>query len=332
MPEEEHNDNWFDQTRMPFGDHLEELRTCLIRALLGVAVTTVLSLIFAKKILEFILAPAIIVLHAHGERAELQALSPQEPFLLYLKTGFFSGLILAMPWVMIQAWSFIGSGLYEREQRFARRFAPVSVLLFATGVAFMFFIVLPIVLNFFVTFSQGFEQPSFEKRGLVGLIVGDSETPEAPDTEPNGLRVAILDHNPDDAAEGSFWINIVQRSLNLQTPAGIWYVPLERLDRARSVSSQYGLQFFVTFAFTLALGFGIAFELPVLVVFLAATGLVSTEDMARARRFVIFGIVIASAILTPPDIISQLLLALPMIVLFEAGLRVGKRFEHNRET
>ncbi len=330
MPSDTSTDATATTTRMPFGDHLEELRTCLIRALAGVTIGTVVSLIFAKRILGFILIPAILVLHAHGERPELQALSPQEPFILYLKVGFLSGLLISMPWVLYQVWTFVGTGLYEHERKFARRFAPVSVGLFVSGVAFMFFIVLPIVLNFFVTFSQSLDLPELELSWFNRMLLAQPETPAAPDTELSEFTFPVLDDDPDDPPDGAVWINQQRRTFNARVPGQTLTTDLKPADRARSVSSHYGIQFFVSFVFALALGFGLAFELPVVVVFLAGSGLVSTAEMSKARRYIFFGIVIAASILTPPDVVSQMLLAVPMFFLFEAGLRVARTFEPER--
>lgn len=315
------------ETRMPFGEHLEELRTCLIRALIGVVICTIVSLIFAKGILAFILAPALIVLQAHGERPELLALHPAGPFLLFLKVGFLCGLVISTPWVLYQAWQFVATGLYARERRFARNFAPFGLALFATGVTFMFYIVLPIVLNFFVVFSQGIDLPDLKMSWFQRLLLGEPEsTASAPDMALD-VRFPILDEDPIDPPVGTVWINNLQRRLNVQTPNGVLTVPLSPHSRPRAVSSQYGVQFYISFVFSLALGFGLAFELPVVVILLAVTGLVPTQMMAKGRRYVMFAIVVLAAILTPPDVISQVLLAVPMIVLFEAGLIVARRFE-----
>lgn len=327
MASDKTTDERIETSRMPFGDHLEELRICLIRALIGLALGTIVSLVFARRILQFILVPAVLVLHAHGERPELQALSPQEPFLLYLKVGFLSGLLVSTPWILYQVWRFVSSGLYEHERRFARRFAPVSVGLFLSGVAFMFFIVLPIVLNFFVTFSQSFDLPDLRLNWFNRMLLSQPERPPAPDKELTDAHVAILDHDPVDPPTGAVWVNHRDDTLNVRAPDGTWTVNLKPADRSRSVSSHYGIQFFVSFVFTLALGFGLAFELPVLVVFLAGTGLVSTGEMSKARRYIFFGIVVAAAVLTPPDVISQILLAVPMFALFETGLAFARGFE-----
>ena len=88
--------------------------------------------------------------------------------------------------------------------------------------------------------------------------------------------------------------------------------------------SQFALDFYISFVLMLALAFGIAFETPVVVFFLAWTGIVTTAAMGRARRYVLFATVILAAMLTPPDVISQLLLAGPMYLLFELGIFVAR--------
>lgn len=315
---------------MSFGEHLEELRSCLLRALVGLGICTLLSLIFAKKILAIIIKPALIVLQAHGERPELLALSPAGPFILYLKVGFFGGILVSTPWILYQVWTFVSAGLYHRERAFVKRFLPISMALFAVGVAFMFFIVLPIVMNFFVTFSQGFDLPDLQPNRFEKLLLGQSELQPAPADVPLDMQIPIVDADPVDPGMGTIWINNIRRSLNVQTPNGVYTVPLRLASRARSVSSQYGIQDFVSMVFALALGFGLAFELPIAVVFLAAMGLVSCATMAKSRHYILFAIVIVAAVLTPPDVISQILLAVPMYVLFEAGLLVARTFERRR--
>ena len=81
-----------------------------------------------------------------------------------------------------------------------------------------------------------------------------------------------------------------------------------------------------------ALAFGIAFETPIVVYFLGMSGIVSTVAMGKARRYVLLGMVVAVAILTPPDVISQLLLAGPMYLLFEIGLILARIREKKRSS
>ena len=90
------------------------------------------------------------------------------------------------------------------------------------------------------------------------------------------------------------------------------------------MQSQFAVDFYISFVLMLALAFGIAFETPVVVFFLAWSGIVPTATMVRSRRYILLGTVIASALLTPPDIISQMLLAGPMYLLFELGVLVAR--------
>ena len=90
------------------------------------------------------------------------------------------------------------------------------------------------------------------------------------------------------------------------TPTGVEYTP--------------DINVYLDFALTMFLAFGIAFEVPIVVVLLTLTGLVSVEKLAESRGYVIIGIFVLAAILTPPDVLSQFMMALPMWLLFEAGL------------
>jgi len=316
---------------MSFGDHLEELRSRLIRALLGVCLGTVLSLVFAKHVLALLYRPLLVVLDAHGLQPSLMAIAVADPFMSYLKMAVITGLIVSMPWVLYQVWMFVSAGLYHHEQRFVRLFGPVSLLLFAAGVAFMYAIVLPVVLNFFVRFNQSFGMPELERSGFMKVLLG-SEATSQPAEPAVALPVfPVLREDPAEPAPGSVWINSTRRRLCVQTAEEVLVVPLERLGAAAAVSSQFALQFYVTFVLMLALAFGIAFELPIAVLFLAVTRLVSARTMAKARRYVIFGIFVVGAMLTPPDVISQVLLAIPMIALFEGGLLAARIVERRRE-
>ena len=326
-----------DAARMSFGEHLEELRKRLIRGLLGLVVGTIISLVFARDVLEILYAPLLAVLYAHGHRPSLMSLDPSGPFMAFLKMGVLCGLILSLPWMAYQGWMFVSAGLYKHERRFAGLFGPVSAALFAAGVLFMYFVVLPIVMNFFVGFNERFSLPELGRGGLTGLLLGGSgaattQPAEASPPLEDWFQVPVVAEDPIEPPPGTIWVNAVERQLKVQTSDELWTVPLEKSRTGGAVRSEIGLKFYISFVLTRALAFGIAFELPVAVVFLAMTGIVTTAVMARSRRYVIFSIFIATAILTPPDVISQILLAVPMIALFESGLLVARIIERRRET
>ncbi len=313
---------------MSFGDHLEELRRRLILSVVGVALASVACLIVGKQILAIIYAPLLVVQHANGLTPTLTALSPTAGFTAYLKIGILSGLIVAMPWVLYQIWRFIATGLYQHERRFLKLLAPTSMVLFASGVLFVYYIVLPVVLHFFVSFNKSFPVETLAPTAFQKLLLPDNVPGNAvaqPKVSP--LNVPVLQENPKQPKNGDTWINEPSRRLITKTPSGMLSVALEPGAAPAAVRSQFAIDFYISFVLMLALAFGIAFETPIVVFFLAWSGLVSTVAMRQARRYVLLGTVVIAAVLTPPDIISQMLLAGPMYLLFELGLLIARLSE-----
>jgi sec-independent protein translocase protein TatC len=309
-----------DEFRMSFGDHLEELRSRSIKALVGLAVATTLSLLFAKQMVAIVYGPLFVALRANGQPPSLLALGLSDPFVAYLKMSLLCGVVISFPWIILQAWKFVSTGLYSHEQRWVRLFGPVSVILFAVGVLFMYYVVLPIVLNFFIGFALSFPVPDLPP---VDLPVESAEEP----ADENIPRIPVLNSAPANAKPGTIWIDARSDRLCVQTQHGMEFAET-RTNTA--VRSDFGLQFYISLVFTLALAFGIAFELPMVVVFLSLTRILSAAAMAKSRKHVVFGIVIIAAFLTPPDVISQLLLAGPMVLLFEGGLLAARMVERSR--
>lgn len=320
-------DQAVETSRMSFGDHLDELRTCVVRALVGLVIATIFSLVYGREILEIIYRPLMIVQYANGLPPQLQVLAPTAAFTSFLKIGFLSGLILAMPWVIYQIWRFVALGLYRHERRFVRLLVPASLGLFVLGVVFLYFIVLPIVLQFFISFNQAFVTPDLTPTAFQKLLLSDREpTPTTTDIL-QGVQLPILQEDPANPKSGDAWVNATTRRLVVQTDSGMMSTSLETGSSSTPMQSQFAIDFYVSFVLMLALAFGIAFETPIVVFFLAWTGIVTTAAMRRGRRYVLLCTVIAAAILTPPDVISQLLLAGPMYLLFELGLLVARLAE-----
>jgi sec-independent protein translocase protein TatC len=88
---------------------------------------------------------------------------------------------------------------------------------------------------------------------------------------------------------------------------------------------------YLDFVFSMFFAFGVAFEVPVAVVILAWMGIVNPETLAEKRPYVIVGAFVVAAVLTPPDVMSQFLLAVPMLILFEIGLFIARRLHRRRE-
>ena len=226
---------------MSLGDHLEELRMRLIRALVGLGLGAVICLFVCSKIIAFIAKPIVRVM---GEEFILQTLAPADGIISYIKIALISGLILSSPWVFYQIWMFVAAGLYPNEKRYVHLAAPFSAALFVIGALFFIIVVAPLTLGFLVKFNQ----------------------------------------------------------------------------KVLGVSSNFTFANYISFVTMLMLVFGIAFQTPIAIFFLNRTGLVSIQGLQKSRKFVFLGVFVAAAMATPPDIISQITLGIPLYLLFELGI------------
>lgn len=236
--------------KMSFLEHLDELRQRLIRALLAVLVGFLVAVAFINPIFDFVMAPLQAILPSGGK---LIYTEPTEAFMLYMKMAALVGLMLALPVVLWQLWSFIAPGLYAHEKRFAIPFVMMSTVFFIGGALFSHYVVFPAMWRFFASFST--------------------------DT-------------------------------------------VEFAPRIEPVFSLY---------VRMALGMGAVFEMPTLVMFLARVGLVTPRFLIRHTKYAILIIFVVAAIVTPsPDVVSQFLLALPMIVLYAFSIVVAWVFQKRR--
>jgi sec-independent protein translocase protein TatC len=319
-----------NEVRMPLGDHLDELRSCLIRALAGLLVAVIVCFAAAKPLFSFIMRPAYLVLNKYGQDPALQSLSPLDSLMLYVKLALLSGLIVASPWILWQLWRFVGAGLYAHEQRYVRLAILPSAVLFLLGVAFMFYMVLPLMLDFSVSFNLKFPvpdwEPSWRERHLLGLQSEPEKT-----TEVATSHLSVISGSPARPRSGDMWFDQTGGRLLVQADDGLHEINMRKVEHQTIITNQYSIDFYASFILQMSLAFGLAFQLPVVVVVLALTGLVPCEQMAAGRRYVILGITIAAAALTPsPDILSQLLLGIPMLLLFEMGLITARILQRKR--
>jgi len=271
-----------DQIRMTVGEHIHELRHCLLRALLGVLVGMVGCFFLRKGLFQVISWPLAVA--TGGNPPHMYYLSPSEAFTTLVKVCLVTGAILSSPYGLHQMWRFIAAGLYEKERKAVRRYLLPSIVLFAVGVAFFFVVVAPLVLRFFIVFAQqNFPQPP---TWMVDWL-GDRVVSTAP------------------AGGGAAGDGYLQPALRL---------------------SEY-----VSFVAVLSLVFGLGFQTPLVVLFLARSGIVPIAVMRRFRRYVLLIILILSAIITPPDWVSMVALAGPMYLLYEVGLAVARLRHRRRE-
>jgi len=240
------------EVRASFFDHLTELRTRLVRAVIGIAIGVGVVAWFSDDIFRLVMRPVIASL-PEKERT-LNYTSYLEPFLVYLKVALYGGMFVAAPWVLYQLWLFVAPGLFKREKKVVVPFIVIGTALFYMGVAFTYFLVMP------------FAFPA------LAAIAGPDMRPLLTMKEQLTLVLAMM------------------------------------------------------------LGFGVVFEVPVIIAFLAMVGLVTPQFLAKYRRHAIVINVIIAAIITPTgDPFNLALMALPLILFYEVGILaarlVGKKKE-----
>jgi sec-independent protein translocase protein TatC len=295
---------------MPLGDHLEELRTRLIHALLGIAPIMIGAFIVGRWVLERLIGPVQDALARAGLPPALQATGPMETFASYMRVSFVITFIISAPWVIWQVWKFVAPGLLRREKRFVRMLVPMSAVQSLVGVAFMYFVILPVVLSFFIGF---------------GSNIGFRAAHHAP--LPEGVVLPtdpVLEADPESPPVGARWINLPlmqQRICVGYDPNGMALIVASELTRGAGIVQQYRVSEYVKMLLGLAMAFAVGFQTPVIVLLLGWAGLVDRAWLAKYRRHAIMTCVVAAAVLTPtPDPFTLTLLGVPLYLLYELGV------------
>ena len=301
---------------MPLGDHLEELRKRLIVALLGLVPFLVIGITIGRWVLDFMTIPVRRALSEAGLPPVLQATSPVEVFGAYMKVAAILTILGGSWWVLIQLWKFISPGLYMSERRFVYILVPMSFALTITGVVFMYYAMLPVVLSFFINFGSTLgAEDSINRPNIVDV---------APEMMEQMPTIPVLAGDPASPKVGQTWINSVlmqQRTCIQISPEGTSVVvgtPMQVMGGG--VVQQYRLSEYIKLVLTFALGFAIGFQMPVVVLLLGWAGIIDHKSLAGYRRYILMGCLVVGAILTPADPISMLLLGGPLYLLFEFGL------------
>ena len=226
-----------------FLSHLIELRTSLMRSIIAVVVVLLVLFPFAKDIYALLAQPLLRVL-PHG--STMIATDVTGTFLVPLKVTLMAAFLIALPYVLWQAWAFVAPGLYQHEKRLVMPVLVSSCLFFLFGMSFAYFFVFPVAFGFFAGYA------------------------------PVGVQM------------------------------------MTDIDK------------YLSFVLTMFMAFGITFETPVIVVVLVRMRVVTLEKLRSFRPYVIVGAFVVGAVFTPPDVISQSLLAVPLWLLYELGLVLAR--------
>ena len=249
-------DNSAPPTESPssFMEHATELRTRLIYCVIALIVSSITAYFFVEDIYGFLVKPLADAM-GPDDSQRLIYTNLTEAFFTYMKVSIFAGAFATFPFILTQIWRFIAPGLYKEERGTILPFLIAAPVLFFTGAALVYYIVLPLAWTFFL---------SFQSTGTDTVL-------------PIMLEARVGDY-----------LDLVM---------------------------------------TLIFAFGICFQLPVLIALLAKAGMVKSALLKQYRRYAVVGIFILAAILTPPDIISQISLAIPLMALYELSILLARKLE-----
>lgn len=316
-----------DEVRMSVGEHLEELRRCLFKSLIALVIACVACIYPARWIFELVTRPLILALRHQGQVESLLQTGPLESFMIYVKVVVIAGLILASPYILYQLWSFIGAGLYRKERAFVYKMIGPSIGLFIAGVAFMYCFVLLLSLNFLIGFGRFLPMPDAQPSWLERKLLGAPEVrapASQPETAPSS-PIAMLVEDPADPPLSYLWYNLTEGRLKLRLEDHVVSTPMRAEENRSLVETHFKIGDYLSFVLMLTVAFGLAFQMPLVVVFLAASNIMPVKTMRSYRRVVILVIVFIAGALAPPDILSHLMLSGPMWLLFEIGLLIAAR-------
>jgi sec-independent protein translocase protein TatC len=300
-----------DDYQMSIGDHLEELRRRILLGLFGLVPATLVCLLFGRRILDFLCRPLLRAEQRFDINPQLSSMQISDAFMIYMKVSLIAALAIAGPWIVYQLWKFVSAGLYPKERRYVTKYIPLSILLMFCGMIFVYCVVLPFSLEFFIGFTADFP---------IQLSPVVSVEQAAATSQPSFVQA--IPGNPAHPADFQMWFDTLQRRLKIFVNGNIRVIPF---GPDSLLATAFTLQDYLDLVLQLLLTFALAFQLPIVVMALARVGLVEISTFQHWRRYVYLGLSMLAAALAPGDVVTATVaLLVPLIGLYELGIFLAK--------
>ena len=285
-----------ENSSAPLMEHLTELRSRLIYSVMAFLVGMIISFVFAGMLLDYLLVPIERTMRNLGNpNPVMQYTAPQEYFFTLIRISVVGGLMLSFPVIAFQLWRFVAPGLYRNEKNAFLPFLIASPVLFLLGAAFAQYIVVPLAMAFFLGFA---DLPSFVSAIMAGAV------PPPPGAELLG------------GATGGLTLPSVAPDVS---DSGIDIVFNGKVNETLDITLK------------MIVAFGICFQLPVLLTLLGSAGLASSRGLRGTRKYAVVGILIVAALVTPPDVTTQLILFVVVYGLYEISIHLVAAVERKKD-
>ncbi|MCA9291448.1 MAG: twin-arginine translocase subunit TatC [Phycisphaerales bacterium] len=320
-----------DEYTMSFGEHLDDLRKRVFLAILAPVPLSIVMFFVSETLIEWLLRPLYAVLAANALPQQVQALSPPEVLMTQFKLSIIAGIILSAPWILFQIWLFVSPGLYIHERRFVYFLLPGSALMTVLGVLLMYFAMLPLMLHVLVLFGSSMQMDTTVPTSSGTSIV-------APDTTHPVADVRWTD--PESPRPGQWWVKMPERSLRIAVApiapapaaagvpapsenvsgAGELIILNVHLESGSAISQLFRLSDYIGFVLMLMLGIVIAFQLPLVILLAGWLGLAEPGWLKSQRKYALIVCAVVSAVITPADATSMMMMLVPLYALYELGI------------
>ena len=295
-----------------FLDHLEELRFRILKCLIALIICTILTYTYKSEIFEIVIHPIMAF------DLTIQHLKVYDKFMALLKLSLYASLVLSFPIIIYQITAFVLPALYKNERKTYYITLSVVIVLFFLGAFLSYRYLTPITVKFLIDFDKDETKAqeklsSFDKlkSELLSLQkkIEDKRNEIDISTENNGLRTFF-------DLQDRFNKHVVDY-FDVITPSKL--PPGKNSDALSNVNSNLTITDYIDWLIFFTAVMGLVFELPVVMIVLAMIGIVTDKTYSRIRPYALVIILIVAALIAP-DVVSQIIIAIPIYLLYEIGI------------